>query len=96
MNTRMGQTAICATDITDMFMLFEVRDHQVPSDFSRHVSVEVACLLTPSRRAFAHRGGANTEIKPDRSKVKRLSSGLSRGLSMTSVNRHYLTINHVL
>ena len=57
------------------------------SDASGHSPVtffpERARLLTPGR-------GANTEVEPERSKVKRLSSGLSRGLSVTSVNRRII------
>lgn len=53
-------TAICAT--ADMFAVFEV------SGWSGVLSKR---LLTPRRRTFVQRGGANTEVKPERSKIKK-------------------------
>ncbi|XP_071326693.1 uncharacterized protein [Trachinotus anak] len=62
MNPEIGRTAIWATDTTDTFMLFEVRDHQMPAALSSHLFSKRTRLSTPRRRAFAHRGGANTEV----------------------------------
>lgn len=58
----------------------------MPGAVSNHLS-------TPRRRTLSHRGGANAEVGPERSKIKWLPSGLSRGLSK---NRGIITLSCVL